>query len=67
VNLLPAADAGTFSFYDDVAIETLESPGAPAQLQDENILNLTKAYSVYGYLAVTNPFPGAIVPTKPGA
>ncbi|MHA7293692.1 HK97 family phage prohead protease [Arthrobacter sp. HLT1-21] len=52
------------SFYDPTAIETLESPGAPVQLQDENIINLTKQLSLYGYVAVTNPFPEAILPVK---
>lgn len=67
VALLPTAAANTLAFYDNQAIETLESPGAPAQLQDENIINLTKAFSIYGHMAVTNPFPGAIIPTKPAA
>jgi len=67
VELLPTAAAGTLAFYDNQAIETLESPGAPAQLQDENVINLTKAFSLYGYLAATNPFPSAIIPTKAGA
>lgn len=58
---------GRLSFYDSVAIETLESPGAPFQLQDENIINLTKQLSLYGYTAVTTPFPEAILPVKLGA
>ncbi len=64
VSLLPTGAANTLSFYDAEAFETLESPGAPAQLQDENIINLTKAFSIYGYAAFTNPFPGAVIPTK---
>jgi len=61
------ATTGKFSFYDSVAIETLESPGAPIQLQDESIINLTKQVSIYGYNAVTTPFPDAILPVKLGA
>lgn len=54
--------SGKAAFYDPIALETRESAGAPAQLQDENIINLTKQFSIYGYLAVTDPFPKAIVP-----
>jgi hypothetical protein len=61
------ATAGKLSFYDPTAIETLESPGAPIQLQDESIINLTKQVSIYGYTAVTTPFPDAILPVKLGA
>lgn len=34
------------------AIATWENPGAPVRLQDENIINLTKQFSLYGYMAV---------------
>lgn len=61
------ATTGKLSFYDPAAIETLESPGAPIQLQDESIINLTKQVSIYGYNAVTTPFPDAILPVKLGA
>lgn len=64
VEMIPLATAGTASFYDPVAITTLESPGAPAQLQDENIINLSKQFSLYGYAANVVPFPTAIVPVK---
>ncbi|WP_157975811.1 HK97 family phage prohead protease [Brachybacterium sp. YJGR34] len=59
--------AGTASFYDSSALQTRENPNAPTQLQDENIINLTKQYSLYGYMAVTVPFPGAIVPVTTAA
>lgn len=49
-------------FYDPVAIEFRESPGAPAQLQDENIINLTKQFSIYGFASVLTPFPNAVIP-----
>ncbi|WP_405472367.1 HK97 family phage prohead protease [Paenarthrobacter ilicis] len=67
VSLLPNTTGNVASFYDPLAIETLESPGAPAQLQDENIINLSKQFSVYGYQAIIVPFPDAIVPVKFGA
>lgn len=35
------------------AITVLESPGAPFRLQDESVINLTKDFSLYGYLAAT--------------
>jgi HK97 family phage prohead protease len=62
--LLPGAAAGTTAFYDSVAMTTYESPGAPFELQDENIINLTKTFSVYGYLAFAAEFPEAIVPLR---
>lgn len=34
------------------AIKTLESAGAPVRLTDENIVNLTKDFSLYGYMAI---------------
>ena len=62
VSLLPNTAGPVAAFYDPVAIETLESPNAPAQLQDENIINLSKQFSVYGYQAVLAPFADAILP-----
>jgi HK97 family phage prohead protease len=49
--LLPGAAADTLLAYDRTAIKVLEAPGAPARLQDENIVNLTKDFSLYGYLS----------------
>ena len=43
------------------AIRTFEEPGAPLRLADENIINLTNAYSVYGQLAVGVQAPGLLV------
>lgn len=59
--LLPGADAGTVVAYDRTAIKTLESPGAPVRLQDENIVNLTKDFSIYGYLAAVLQKPEGLV------
>lgn len=49
-------------FYDSAALQIDMSPGAPAQLQDENIINLTKQFSLYGYAALYDPFPGGLLP-----
>ena len=61
------APAGTTAFYDSSALKTLKNPNAPLQLQDENIINLTKQFSLYGYQAVIVPFPTAIVPVTTAA
>lgn len=53
---------GPMSFYDRTAVKSLESPNAPIQLQDDNIINLSRAFSLYGYMAFIAPFPTAIVP-----
>lgn len=52
----------TAMFYDSSALKTLKNSNAPLQLQDENIINLTKQFSLYGYQSVIVPFPTAIVP-----
>lgn len=53
--------------FDPVAVEVRESAGAPVLLQDDNIINLSREFSLYGYMAVTIPFPGALLPVKIGA
>lgn len=68
VRLLPGRSlTGKAAFSDKAAIEFLESAGAPAQLQDENIVNLSKSFSLYGYSAILVPFPTAILPIEFGA
>ena len=67
ITILPGAPANTATFADPVAITTFESAGAPVQLQDENIINLTKDYSKYGYLAFAAEFPTALIPVTFGA
>lgn len=67
VHILWGAPAGTRFFSDPAAVELRESSGAPVRLQDENIVNLSKAFSLYGYAAVTVPFPGALVPVVDAA
>lgn len=61
VNILRKTTGRAF-FYDPVALKTLESGGAPFRLQDDNIINLSKAFSLYGYMSIIAPFPGALVP-----
>ena len=43
--------AGTIVVASSLALTSYESPGAPFALQDENIINLTKDFSLYGYFA----------------
>jgi hypothetical protein len=50
--------------YTREAIRIKEAPGAPLRLQDSNVVNLTKAFSVYGYAAHFAPKPGLIKPIK---
>ncbi|WP_314148233.1 head maturation protease, ClpP-related [uncultured Leifsonia sp.] len=65
--ILPGAAAGTVEFHNQLAVTTWESAGAPFKLQDKNILNLTEAFSKYGYLATASQFPDAIEAVKVGA
>ncbi len=64
VRLLPGAAAGTGAFYNSEAITTWENAGAPVALEDSNVTNLTRAYSVYGYLAAAAEIPDAILPIE---
>lgn len=61
VSLFPGAAAGTAFGYDSVAVRTQESPGAPLRLQDENVVNLTKDFSVYGYASSFVEFPSGLI------
>lgn len=47
--------------YDSAAIRCMESAGAPMRLQQDNIVNLTKNFAVYGYAAVVTPAAGAVM------
>ncbi|BAH55223.1 hypothetical protein ROP_69760 [Rhodococcus opacus B4] len=47
--------AGTVVVAASQALVSRESAGAPFRLTDENIVNLTKDYSVYGYFGVDVP------------
>jgi HK97 family phage prohead protease/HK97 family phage major capsid protein len=53
------------AFYNSAAIRTYETP--LAQLQDENVVNLSKSFSVYRYGAVATEIPTGLVPLKLGA
>lgn len=64
--LLPNAAAGTVLAYDATALKTLESPGAPVRLQDENVVNLSKDFSVYGYVSGAVQKPTGLVKIVPG-
>lgn len=61
VKLFPGAAAGTIVAYDRLAVRTQESAGAPFRLQDENIVNLTKDFSIYGYAASYVQIPDGLV------
>lgn len=49
------------------AITVMESAGAPFNLADENIINLTKDFSLYGYMALTLNDAKGIVKVKTSA
>ena len=60
VYLHATAPTGEAAFFNRDAIRRYESP--LARLQDENILNLTKQFSVYQYRALAAEIPDGIVP-----
>lgn len=49
----PTLAGNTALMASSEAFTVLESPGAPFRLQDESIINLTKDFSLYGYMATT--------------
>lgn len=57
----PGAVGTTFAGFDSQAIRVLESPGAPFRLQDDNIVNLSRDFSVYGYVASFTALPDGVV------
>ena len=57
----------TAAFYTTSALEIHESPAAPLRLQDENIVNLSQNFAVYGYAAHYAPDLSALVPVKVAA
>ncbi|MCB4209167.1 HK97 family phage prohead protease [Arthrobacter sp. UM1] len=63
VNVLHGT-TGRAMFYDPIAIQVRESAGAPFQLQDDNVLNLSRDFAVYGYLAHLTPHPDALLPVN---
>lgn len=63
VHILPGADAGTAVFLDPSAVTVWES-GGPTQLTDGDAIKLAESYSVYGYLAIGDTDPNAMLPIK---
>jgi len=57
----PAMTANKVYMANSQALESFESPGAPVRLSDGDVTTLTEFTSVYGYMAITTPFAGAIV------
>ena len=57
----PAMTANKVYMANSAAITTYESAGSPVRLTDGDITTLTDSVSVYGYMAITTPFEGAIV------
>ena len=57
----PAMNDNVAYMANSQAIQSYESPGAPVRLTDGDITTLTDSVSVYGYMAITTPFAGAIV------
>lgn len=53
--------AGSIYGASSDAWTTYESSGAPVRLQDENVINLSKQFSLYGMGAFANPYPGSVV------
>lgn len=66
IRVFPGWTSGRVLAYDSFALRTLES-GGPLQLQDENVVNLTKDYSVYGYAASFVQDRSALVKITTGA
>ncbi|WP_179273256.1 MULTISPECIES: HK97 family phage prohead protease [unclassified Rhodococcus (in: high G+C Gram-positive bacteria)] len=57
---IPQLPAGYCSMASREAVTTMESAGAPFSLQDENIINLTKDFSLYGYQGIYSEQPKGI-------
>lgn len=67
VRVFPGWTGDKVLAYDSFAVKTLESLGAPLRLQDENVVNLTKDFSVYGYGASFVQAADALVKIVPAA
>lgn len=57
----PALASGGLYIANSEALVSYESAGAPVRLQDDNVVNLSRDVSLYGYEAVTVPMPEAII------
>lgn len=60
--VLDAKLTGNVAFFNSAALREYRSP--LVQLQDDNIINLSRDYSIYTYVATAHENPGAIVPVK---
>lgn len=61
----PAMAANTAYLANSMALQSLESAGAPVRLTQETVGTLTNTYAVYGYgVFSTVPFEGAVVKIK---
>lgn len=62
VRLNPKQTTAGASFYNRLAIRAYTSP--LGRLQDDNVINLSRDFSVYYYEAIANEIPAAIVPVR---
>jgi hypothetical protein len=61
----PALGANVAYLANSMALQSLESAGAPVRLTSEAVGTLTNTYAVYGYgVFSTVPFEGAVVKIK---
>lgn len=67
VTAVPNFPEKTAAFYNPLALQTHENAGAPLRLQSEEIINLTQAFSIYGFMAIVTPYPNAVLPINLGA
>ncbi|WP_080738098.1 HK97 family phage prohead protease [Rhodococcoides fascians] len=58
--VVPRLPANSFYVASREGITSMESSGAPFRLQDENIVNLTKDFSLYGYQGIYSEQPKGI-------
>lgn len=66
VPIIPLNQNGLVRVCDSSAIESFEAGGAPFRMQDDDIVHLTKAFSIYGYLAVADTDVKAIIRPNDG-
>jgi HK97 family phage prohead protease/HK97 family phage major capsid protein len=66
VPVVPISQNGLVRVCDASAIVSFEAGGAPFRMQDDDIVHLTKAFSIYGYLAVAPTDVKAIIRPNDG-
>jgi uncharacterized protein len=67
VPVVPVNQNGLVRVCDASAIRSFEAGGAPFRMQDDDIVHLTKAFSIYGYMAVAAQDVTAIIRPNDGA